>query len=113
MFGLKLLPLIMVILGADSLSLPDDMSQWNQLSTYKIHARWWNEADLQPAIRNLGSMHAFFDKLNSGKAIVGVGFGSSFVHDFAGCFDTGPERFEELGIVPNPFTYPQVITFWR
>ena len=97
----------MLMLIASASFLPDDINQWNMIPTFKIHQRWWNRADLAPAVRHVGDLHGFkkfFAKLDEGKAVVGVAFGSSFVHDFAGCFDTGPERFEELGIVPNPFT---------
>lgn len=97
-----------------ALSLPDDMASWNQIDAYSIHQRWWTVRDLEKsgAIRHFGAMHGFFSKLNSGKAVVGVAFGSSFVHDFAGCFDTGPERFAELAIIPSPFTYPQPGQNW-
>lgn len=106
---------VVIVLGTTCLSLPlipDDINQWNQIPSFRIHKRFWNRADLAPAVRHLGDVRGFFQKLNEGKAIVGVAFGSSFVHDFAGCFDTGPKRFEELDIVPSPFTYPQPGQNW-
>ena len=48
------------------------------------------------------------EKLNSGRGIVAVAIGSSYVLDFAGCWQTSYEALYGLGVLPNPYLYPQV-----
>ena len=56
---------------------------------------------------SLNHQKRFLDKLNSGQRIVAVAIGSSYVHDFAGCFHTSLQALYDLGVAPNPFIYPQ------
>ena len=46
-------------------------------------------------------------KLNSGQRVLALALGSSFVHNFAGCFHTSYDALYGLGILPNPYLYPQ------
>jgi hypothetical protein len=71
--------------------------------------RFWEKEDLELSLQSKGSMESaarFFDKLMRGKPITAVAFGSSFVFDAAGCWQTSVEDLRDLGIIPNPILYP-------
>lgn len=71
--------------------------------------RLWEIDDLQRAIQNMGSVEGaarLFDKLNSGKSIIAVAFGSSFVFDAAGCWQSSVDDLRSLSIIPSPILYP-------
>lgn len=113
--------------------VPADITQWNRIPAWRNASafalagsataapdsnlgRWWDLQDLEPAFRNLGSLartSQLLAKLDAGRPIVVAMLGSSFVHDFAGCFDTGPSSFSNLGIIPPPNTYPQAGQDWH
>jgi hypothetical protein len=86
--------------------MPSSMPQWHgPANVFQGRPRYWNQTVLDKGIHSIGDLahfKRFFDKLNSGKRIVAVAFGSSFVHDFAGCWQPSLEALWDLGIVPNP-----------
>lgn len=98
--------------GIHAALLPAPMEAWHGPASgvFSGRVRYWNQSILDKGIYNLGNLayfKQFFAKLNSGKRIVAVAFGSSFVHDFAGCWQTSLQALWDLGIVPNPMLYPQ------
>ena len=90
--------------------LTDDLTQWSLIPGFLNRSRIWSRADLEPAYARMGSAyHAMrlLRKLHSGQGVVVVAMGSSFVHDFAGCWHTTLQAVHDLGIVPNPHLYVQ------
>ncbi|KAG2490888.1 hypothetical protein HYH03_010805 [Edaphochlamys debaryana] len=84
--------------------------RWAPLPVWQNRTRFWGRPLLDGGIRHLGHLahfKRFFDKLERGERIVAVAYGSSFIHDFAGCFQTSLGALWDLGIVPNPMLYPQ------
>lgn len=92
----------------DGAALPSNMKEWHGNSVFAHKApeeRFWDRAMLEKSVSHLGNLHhfqTFFDKLEAGKKLVVVAFGSSFVHDFAGCWQTSVQALWDLGIIPNP-----------
>ncbi len=87
-------------------ALPTDMTLWHDAaSPHRSKTRYWDRQLLDRGVHRLGHLSyfkRFFDKLNRGERIVAVAIGSSFVHDFAGCWQTSLQALWDLGIVPNP-----------
>ena len=83
-----------------------------------ISNRWWKEGHLQHAFQHIpgpnARSHRLLKKLANGQPIVVAGFGSSVFASFAGCYPNPPrpDRFKALGIVPNPYAYPQIGQNW-
>ncbi len=97
---------------SSSSGLPDDLHSWNRIPGFANATRIWDRQMLDRAIVHTGSLaraQHLFDKLSSGKRIVALAVGSSFVHDFAGCWQPSIEALWQLGVTPNPMLYPQQV----
>ncbi|KAG2490912.1 hypothetical protein HYH03_010825 [Edaphochlamys debaryana] len=93
-------------------TLPHHISdpRWAPLEVWRNKTRFWGRPLLDGGVLHLGDLahfQRFFAKLERGERIVAVAYGSSFIHDFAGCFQTSLHALWDLGIVPNPMLYPQ------
>ncbi|KAG2491369.1 hypothetical protein HYH03_010367 [Edaphochlamys debaryana] len=103
---------LLAVPSLQAASLPTSLTEprWNPLPVWKDKSRVWDRDLLDKGILNLGSLASFkrfFDKLDRGERVVAVAYGSSFIHDFAGCFQTSLQALWDLNIVPNPMLYPQ------
>jgi len=92
---------------------------WTSVPGYRGKQRIWDTRLLDVGINyqgHLSRFHNFYQKLRSGKPIVTMAYGSSFVLDAAGCWQTSVQALWDLGIVPNPTLYPHpnvhVLTKW-
>ena len=87
--------------------LSADMSTWNTLLVNRT--RVWDKPMLDAAITHRGSLlhvSRLLDKLRSGKRVVATMFGSSFVQDFAGCWQPSLQAVWDVVLSPHPLLYP-------
>ena len=72
-------------------ALSGDINQWNTVAGFKDSKRMWGRPELEPAYVHTGGLYhvkRLLDKLGTGQRVISVALGSSFVHNFAGCWQT-------------------------